>query len=58
MKPGWLVSIGFFGSAIAQIVFRPAFHHSRGLGVAAFALLIVSELCVYAMFAPAESRPP
>jgi hypothetical protein len=53
MKPGWLVAIGLVGNLIFQ-VFRDFFHHGKGLGLAAFSLVVVSELLVYAMFAPAE----
>jgi len=55
MKPGWLVRIGVLGSLIAQIAVRPVSHHSRGLGIATFILLVVvGPLWVYAQFAPAE----
>jgi hypothetical protein len=54
MKVGWLVRIGLVANVIAQITLRPAFHHSRGLGIAAVTFLVAGVFWSYGTFAPAE----
>ena len=55
MKPGWLVVIGGFANAIAQIALPRTIHQSRGLGIAVFMFFVlVGPLLIYACIAPAE----
>ena len=54
MKAGWLMRVGVPAGLIAQIVLRPAFHHSRGLGIATVTFLVVAVFWSYGTFAPAE----